>query len=234
MVNEKKGTFNIREDIQCECFEKTSIFKTLKEDDLKFLDNYRCVVSFKKGEIIFKQGMAATHVIILREGLVKAYLEGSHNKNQIIGIIEPWTVIADPGIYKNNINHYTLGAITDCTACFFDVNSIKKLISCNSEFAKGFIEGICDRLLLTYNMMLTISQKNMEGRMAEAILYLNTIFDNNSISISKQDIADITAMSKESAQRVLKDFVKIGIIEEQGGSLIITDIRKMEKIALHG
>jgi CRP/FNR family transcriptional regulator len=230
-----KGNFNIQKDIQCECFEKTKIFASLNNDELKYLDGYRCVVSFKKGEIIFKQGMPATHVIVLREGLVKAYLEGSYNKNLIVGIIEPWNVIADPGIYKDSLNHYTLATITDCTACFFEVKAIKKMISRNCKFAKEFIEGICDRLILSFNMMLTLSQKNVEGKMAEAILYLHNIFKNQPIdNFSKQDIADITAMSKESAHRVLKDFINIGIMEEKNDSLIVLDKEKIENIALHG
>jgi CRP-like cAMP-binding protein len=76
----------------------------------------------------------------------------------------------------------------------------------------------------------------MEGRMAECLLYLSeVILENNEIEhISKQDLAEITAMTKESAIRVLKEFKDDGIIENSNKRLEILDKPALKQIALYG
>jgi len=72
--------------------------------------------------------------------------------------------------------------------------------------------------------------------MAESILFLkNQIFKNGSIKhVSKQDLAEFTAMTRESAIRVLKDFKDSGLIEIEDHSIHIIDQKALEQIALHG
>ena len=72
--------------------------------------------------------------------------------------------------------------------------------------------------------------------MAESILYLNNqIFKNGSIKyISKQDLAELTAMTKESAIRVLKEFKDDGLIEIVDHKINILDRLALEKVAKHG
>ena len=72
--------------------------------------------------------------------------------------------------------------------------------------------------------------------MAEAIIYLqDEVFNNGSIdNIPKQDLAELTAMTKESAIRVLKEFKDDDIIEVNGKSLKIKDKKALQLIARHG
>ena len=59
----------------CQCFE-------LLTDDQRYLLESKLVeVTFNKGEIIAKQGVFATHVMFLCEGLIKVYLEDDRLKN---------------------------------------------------------------------------------------------------------------------------------------------------------
>jgi CRP/FNR family transcriptional regulator len=72
--------------------------------------------------------------------------------------------------------------------------------------------------------------------MAESIIYLtDQIFMNGSIkNVSKQDLAELTAMTKESAIRVLKEFKEDGIIEIVDHKINILDRKALEQVARHG
>jgi CRP/FNR family transcriptional regulator len=52
--------------------------------------------------------------------------------------------------------------------------------------------------------------------------------------LSRQEIADLTAMSKDSAIRILKDFERDGIITMQGSNLSILDMEQLNEISLRG
>jgi CRP/FNR family transcriptional regulator len=63
--------------------------------------------------------------------------------------------------------------------------------------------------------MLALTQKQIPGRIADTLLYLyRTVYKTNpfKLTVSRQDIADLSSMTKESVIRVLKDFKDAGFI----------------------
>ncbi|MCK5700974.1 MAG: winged helix-turn-helix domain-containing protein, partial [Cyclobacteriaceae bacterium] len=61
------------------------------------------------------------------------------------------------------------------------------------------------------------------------------IFDKHPIEhISKKDLGELTAMTLESAIRVLKEFKDEGIIEIENQKIKVLKKNALEKIALHG
>ena len=101
---------------------------------------------------------------------------------------------------------------------------------------KAYLKEHSLRGLHIYHQFVLLTQKNMEGRMAESIIYLaDHIFEKGIINnISNQEFAELTAMTKESAIRVLKEFKDDGIIEVNNHTINILDKKALEKIALHG
>ncbi len=89
-------------------------------------------------------------------------------------------------------------------------------------------------MLSTYDRLINISQKQIPGRMAGALLYFSDeIYNNNKIPsvISKQDLADLTSMSKDSAVKILREFKEEGIITTQSNHIEIIDKEALKKIS---
>lgn len=215
------------------CFRRNVLFKLLKADELEYLNENRLEVHFRQGEVIFKQGSPLTHVVILHSGLAKSYIEGFRDKNLIINFVKPYEINCGPGMYVDSRHHCSMAAVTDAGACFIEANAFKKVIRMNSYFAEEFIGFLSARSIQTFNRFMTTVQKNMEGRIAEALLYFsNKIFVNGSIvNVTKQDFADFTGMTRESAIRVLKEFKDEGVIDEHDKEIFILDEKTLVKYA---
>ena len=52
--------------------------------------------------------------------------------------------------------------------------------------------------------------------------------------LSRQDLADLTAMSKDSAIRILKDFERDGVIDLNGNELSILNMDQLLYFSHHG
>ena len=226
-VNYKK-CFNCRH-----CFKRNVLFELLSEEELDFLNDNRTEVNFKKGEIIYKQGSPLAHIVIVSEGMAKNYIEGPRGKNLILEIVKPYQINGGPGMYVDMRHHSSLMALVDTKACFIDVNVFKEVIRKNSVFAEEFIKCFSKNNIHTFGQFVTLTQKNMEGRIAEALLYLkNEVFKNGAIKhITKQEIADLTGLTKESTIRVMKDFRNETVLEEVGKEIIILDEAGLQKYA---
>jgi len=84
---------------------------------------------------------------------------------------------------------------------------------------------------------ISLTQKQMHGRMADGLLYLSKDFfesDTFKLHLSRQEIADLTAMSKDSAIRILKDFERDGLISLKGNELSILNTDQLMNISLKG
>lgn len=221
----------------CEhCFKQNPLFGLLNEDELKILNKTRVEVSFKKGEIIYKQGMPLTHLIVFRAGFGKIYIDGPKEKSLILRFTKPYDINGGIGIFVDHIHHSSLEASTDCSTCLIDINSFHEVMSSNSDFMKAFLKDYSEKVLHSYHQVAILTQKNMEARMAEAILYLKeNISDNGSIdNVSKLDLADFTAMSKESAIRVLKEFKDEKYIEIKDQIIVVLDEKALQKVGQYG
>ena len=70
-------------------------------------------------------------------------------------------------------------------------------------------------MIFNFTQAVGLTQKQMHGRIADAIVYLSeSIYDCNpfTMTISRQELADLSGMSKESAIRILKEFKDEGIL----------------------
>ena len=77
----------------------------------------------------------------------------------------------------------------------------------------------------------------MHGRIAGALLYLhNEVFKkkNGEIVIKRQDLADLTAMSKESAIRIIKELKDENIITVESNIIRLNNIESLTNISMRG
>ena len=223
--------------LNCEhCFMKNPLFGLLSHEELEVLNSTRVEVSFKKDEIIYKQGMPLTHLVVIRNGFGKIYIEGTKAKNMILCYAKAFEINGGIGMFLDQIHHSSLVASQDCETCFIDLNSFNEVLRSNEKFREGYLKFFSEKVRQTYHQLAVLTQKNMEGRMAESILYLkNEIFKNGAIrNVSKQDLADFTAMSKESAIRVMKDFKEEGYVEVEKQDIIVLDENALNKIVAMG
>jgi len=224
----------------CDCEDCSSAwpnFKTLSSDELKYINANRFEATFKPGEVIFKQGSPASNAVFLVEGMAKVYMEGQGGRNLIINIATPGKMIIGPGLYTDNRHIFTVSALREVRACFINSGVIKKLINENNAFAEGIIVDISYKSHYNLLKLLTMTQKKMPGRVAEVLLYLSEkIFESDEFSLllSRQELADMAGMAKESVVRILKEFSNEKIIDSACPKFRIIDKEKLQMISING
>jgi len=87
------------------------------------------------------------------------------------------------------------------------------------------------------NKLVVLTQKYMPGRVADTLLYLkNDIFNSNpfTVPLTRQDLADMSNMTKESLVRILQQFKSSGLIKTQGNTIEILDESGLQEISRNG
>lgn len=219
------------------CGRNSEVFKDLDKDELKKIDSHRVSIRYKPGEIIFKQGTPCYNFICITQGLVKLYIEHQRNRNLIIGLMRPVNYIYEPGFFVDKHHHFTALAAEETTACLIDINVMKELFFSNQAFSYDFIQRISRQALGLFDRISSCTHKHVFGKVADTLLYLHPkIYPENPfyLSLCRQDLADLSGITKESVIRVLKKFQEEGIISINGDQIEIFDRERLEVISDKG
>jgi len=213
------------------------MFTALSDEELEILNKDRYSVVFHEGEVILKQGTKADYLISLIDGFARMYIEGHHDRNLVLDFLVPWKLIGGPEAYSNGKHKYSVVAVQESLVCFLDVDNFKKVLARNSAFAEKVLNYCSVNYLSTLDRMVGLSHKQMHGRIADALIYLSSeIYKSDIIGaeISRQDMADFSSMTKDSAIRILKEFERDQIINLVGRKIEVIDNDRLEDISSKG
>ena len=212
-------------------------FKNLSDIEISLVDENRYEAVFKPGENILKQGSPASNAVFISKGMAKIHIEGHDRKSSILEIVLPSSLIVGPGVHVNAQNSYSLSALTVVHTCFISLDILNQLVSQNAIFATGLINDLIAKALTAHNRLVSLTQKKMPGRLAEALLffadqvYHSDVFD---IILSRQELGEMTNMAKESVVRILSEFDKSGILKSENSKVRILDMDKLRLISEKG
>ena len=218
------------------CKIKSSATKELNTKELERLENNCVEVNFKKGDIIFKQGALSSNIIYLKHGLVKMHITGPYYE-QIIRITKAPSYLGVPTTFGNKINQYSVTAIEDTNVCFIDIKTFTYFISKNGKFASKIILELCRNEISSYNRCVNRIQKQINGRVAEALLFLyNNVYNSKDfiLPITRSEFGNLIDTSRESVSRILSQFNNDNIIELNGKKIKILNKKFLEIISKNG
>lgn len=134
-----------------ECTKRSPTFNKLADEDLKELNQNRYEVAYKKGEILFKQGSAMSHLLSLTSGYVAIILESGDLKRQIIKICRPFDLVGGLGLFLDKRHHYTAMAINDVRVCFLEREHFLNVFHRNPILSDNYMRQITKETQLLYS-----------------------------------------------------------------------------------
>jgi len=217
--------------------EISGCFQNLPLEDVVFLNEKKTQLDYYKGEIIFKQGAFAPHVLFVNKGLVKIYLQIGKEKQINIHLVRKGDYMAFSTIFNKNIYAYSAVSLTDSTLCMIEKEALKKVILKNPDFAMQITSRNSQNESRYLDIIKNVSYKQMRGKLASTILYLSSekYKDDDVFQyLSRQDIADFASITVESTVKFLKEFEKEELINLKGKKISVINKQLLNDIDSKG
>ena len=189
-------------------------------------------LDYSKGENIIKQGTIAPHVIFVKKGMVKIFLE--HKDRKQVLCIERGGFVGLESMYNDKFFQYSVSAVTDVKVCLIEIESFKNHIETNALFGAKIIKHINNRTKNLYKRIITLTQKQAHARVADVLIcFVERIFGETTFELpfTRKEFAEMTTLSVESLSRILKEFKVDKIVESDGKSFDIVDFDKLKTIS---
>jgi len=209
----------------------------LDVEELDLINTSRHETAFRKGDIIIHEGSPTSHIIYLKTGLVKEYVKGTQEKEQILQIVKNYSYLGLSSLFGDKINHYSYAALEDITVCYIDISVFHQLIKQNGSFGYEILVSVARDNLNNFNRFMRQSQKKTYGRVADAILYFSqVIYESKEFEVpfTRQELANLIGISRESATRVLTKFHEDGIVSLHDRHIHIANLPLLMQISENG
>ena len=218
-------------DIQAPCFQM------LIPEEVALVRGSKTQVLFRKGDNLTKQGAFASYVLFIISGLAKQYIEGDNSRNYNLRIIKPGEFVGLSAVFAKSTFNYSSVAITDCQVFLVEKDAIAKVIKQNGLFGFTMITRYFEQNANLFDTLRTVMYKQMNGRIAETLLYIDGFKNENPHIfqlLSRKDIADFAGISTESAVKLLKSFEKDGLIELNDKDISVVNHNGLLEISKKG
>jgi CRP-like cAMP-binding protein len=214
-----------------------SVFHVLSEDEKRLLKEASVCKSYKKSEIIFKEGDTPAGLTCLSTGKVKVFKEGVGGREQIVRLAKPTGFIGYRALFAEEKHTATAVAIEDSIICIMDKKQVFHMLRSNSDLSLSIIKAFASELGFSINRTVTLTQKHIRGRLAESLVFLKDTYglepDGQTIKVylSREDIANLSSMTTSNAIRTLSSFASEDVIALEGRKIKILNFNRLEHIS---
>ncbi|MDA3822633.1 MAG: Crp/Fnr family transcriptional regulator [Bacteroidales bacterium] len=210
---------------------------TLSKVEVLSMENQTHQTKFRKGEILRKQDSPLESIIYLRNGYVKEYMSHDSLSDQVIQLIKPRSYIGLQGLSTNTASVFSYQVITDVEVCFIEKSIFNSLIRGNGNFAREILVSLSKEYLSNQKRFLSLNQTQIFGKVAGLLIYLSEeVYENSNfdIHLTRTELAQMVASTRESVTRTLKWFQNEGIILMDKNMIKIHDWTRLSEIAKRG
>ena len=219
------------------CSLQAPCFQALSPEELALIKQSRTQVQFRKGDNLTKQGTFASYVLFVARGLAIQYIESDKTKSYNLRVIQPNEFIGLSSVFSANTFNYSSVALTDCHVFLVEKAAVSQVISQNGTFGLNLIRRYCEQNVNLFDTLRTVMYKQMNGRMADTLLYINDLkikYPDIFTLLTRKNIADFAGISTESAVKLLKTLEKEEVIKLNGKDICILNQDSLEMTSKRG
>lgn len=210
------------------------IFQTINEEDLNLLEKSLKIIKFIKRDTIFSEGQKPEWFYILLKGKIKISKLSSEGREIVLEIIDGPDFFGALAVLKNF--PYPANAITieECDVGRIPAKVFLHVINKYPQTEAQILNHVTVRLRSGIESLKNIALEDVSSRIAYQLLKLANKYGKSTsegvlidIRITKQELAEMTGTTTETAIRTISKFKKMGYISEINHKILIKDIQAL-------
>jgi len=217
---------------------KDSCFNGLSEEDILDMNEDKLSTFYKKGQMIFHEGIFPNGIYCLKSGKVKISKIGIDGKEQIVRFVVPGEMLGIRALVSGRQYMATATTLEDSVVCFIGKQTFFDITTKYPEISQCVLKSLSKLLEEAEQRMTSLAQKPVRERLAESLLVLDKIFksekcpvEKSTISLTREDLANIVGTATETVIRLLSDFKEENLITIVGRKIVLLNKEGLISIA---
>jgi CRP-like cAMP-binding protein len=214
-----------------------SMLRDVDEVGIEHLDSTKACYVYKKGQVIFSEGIPPTGLYCLHTGKVKIYKTGDEGREKIVRLAKNGDVLGYRALLMGGPSSVSAAAIEESLVCCIPQETFFRLVRANGNLTMRIIESLSAELGSAEEQILHIAQRPVRERLAEALLLLKETYGTEDgdasaldVRLSRDELAGIVGTAIETLVRTLAEFKKEELIATEKKKIRILDPSRLAKI----
>ncbi|HEY8959938.1 response regulator [Chitinophaga sp.] len=202
------------------------------KDPLTMLREDRNTNHYKKKQSIYAAGNRPDHLYYLLQGKVKTYKRNDEGKELIIGLYNKGDFLGYNALLEGGNYQEYAEAMEDTVLAVIPQKDFEQLISSNPEVLGKFIQLLSKEMAEKEQQLIGLAYNSLRKKVAEALLMLDKKYNTEgskhfTIDISRENLAAVAGVAKESLIRTLGDFRDEELITLKEGQIAVLSVKKL-------
>jgi len=214
---------------------KVPIFSGLAEDELAFLTQRAVPRHHAAGEIVFSEGEPCVGLYVVESGHIRIFKSSSGGREHVLSVDGPGSSVAELPVFDGGNYPASVAAIDDATLLFISKQDFQALCLSHPQVALKVLRVVGARLRRLVSIIEELSFTTVRHRLASYLLRQARKEGkrrNNGVEVllpaSNQELAAQIGTVRELVSRNLSRLQAEGVLEVDGRSVFIRDLKALE------
>jgi CRP-like cAMP-binding protein len=224
-------------DMRLEILHKVPFFVGLAHPSINQINALFREHGFQPGETIYFEGDPAERLYVVASGKVKLERHTLSGKNILLDLLTPGEFFGSLSALGDEIYPDTAQAQTAVCVLGIGAENFRKILDAYPPVALKVLDVTASRLKEAHERIRQLSAHSVEHRIAYTLLKLAEKFGKQQevglliqVPLSRDDLAEMTGTTTETASRVMSQFQKDGLIASGRQWVAITDFEGLRAI----
>ena len=213
------------------------LFEGLSGEELELLIGSGVTHTYRKGEIIFREGGIPMGIFYVRSGRVKKYKATVKGGEQILYLCSEGELMGYHALLGQEYYPDSAATTEHSQITFIPKDNFLNVLRGSPALSNTLLKALAHEFSLFVNSITSLATKSVRERLATNLLQLDDKFRSSErsgpseINLSRTDLANMVGTAKETLVRLLQDFQRAGLIEKTSKTIRIIDRKGVIKEA---
>jgi len=221
-----------------ELLRTTPIFSRLSPEDRRKIAEVATVKHFSRGDAIFEQDTPSDALYAIASGRVKIFKMMPNGKDVILEVFGPGDPLGAVAVYVGRPFPASASALEDTVCVLIPKGDFFRLLELHPSLVRGLLLGMTTRLVELTNRLAELTGGRIEARFARLFAKLADQMGRSErggpfipLSLSRQELADMTGTTIETCIRIMSRWGKEGIVLTDRDGFVVVSRRDLDAIA---
>lgn len=193
------------------------------------------VQKYKKKQDIYREGHRPSCLYYIIKGKIRTYKRNEDGKELVIGLYSEGDFLGYTALLEQRLYNENAEVLEDAELAIVPRNDFESLLFNNLGILHKFIQLLSKNITEKEEQLLGIAYNSLRKKVSTALLSLYKKYNPSdsgdfSIDMSRDSLAALTGVAKESLIRTLGDFRDEKLIVIKEGHIFILNKKKLEYI----
>lgn len=217
---------------------RTPIFRRLSPEDRLRVAAVSHASGFKRGDKVFSEGDPSDALYVVASGRVKVSKLTPQGREVILEIFGAGDPLGAVAVYEGFPFPASATALDETTCVVIPRAAFFTLLEQHPSLVRGLLLGLSTRLVELTNRLTELTGTRVEGRLARLLLKMDEEVGRPvpgghfvPAALSRQELADMTGTTIETAIRVMSRWSKQNLVQTQKDGFLLQDRHALQVLS---